>query len=319
KNSSSLTDVFTRQDLNSGKIEGICSVQDAKEKVIVELKADIKTKTFQKILQFLYTGTPRLSDDAETEELHEVKRVAKIFKMAELVTICENIEREEEFLNPSIGTFLNDAVGAKMKNMFLNKESACDVVFVVDGQKVYAHKAVLTARSDVMAAMFSGSFKESQAADIKEVPVPNATLENFMALLEYLYCDHAPLEDCNDLIGVLKLADENCQTRLVNMCELYISKEVDRACSNRIEKAEIDVVGLLNTAKILNAKQLADFCRHFISTNYDAFSRRKEFSALESSDRKYVQKNRWPPVSYLKELEAFEKEVNKKGEECAVM
>ena len=36
------------------------------------------------------------------------------------------------------------------------------------GQKVYAHKAVLTARSDVMAAMFSGSFKESQAADIKE-------------------------------------------------------------------------------------------------------------------------------------------------------
>ncbi|KAK3777159.1 hypothetical protein RRG08_057608 [Elysia crispata] len=134
KNSSSLTDVFTRQDLNSGKIEGICSVQDAKEKVIVELKADIKTKTFQKILQFLYTGTPRLSDDAETEELHEVKRVAKIFKMAELVTICENIEREEEFLNPSIGTFLNDAVGAKMKNMFLNKESACDVVFVVDGK-----------------------------------------------------------------------------------------------------------------------------------------------------------------------------------------
>ena len=82
------------------------------------------------------------------------------------------------------------------------------------------------------------------------MPVPNATLENFMALLEYLYCDHAPLEDCNDLIGVLKLADENCQTRLVNMCELYISKEVDRACSNRIEKAEIDVVGLLNTAKV---------------------------------------------------------------------
>ncbi|KAK3784285.1 hypothetical protein RRG08_037363 [Elysia crispata] len=76
--------------------------------------------------------------------------------------------------------------------------------------------------------MFSGSFKESQAADIKEEPVPNATVENFMALLKNLYCDRAPLEDCNDLVGVLKLADENCQTRLVNMCELYISKGVQQ-------------------------------------------------------------------------------------------
>ena len=79
-------------------------------------------------------GTPRLSEDAEAEELQEVKRVAGIFKMDELVTICENIEREEEFLNPSIGTFLNDEAGTKMKDMFLNKETDCDVVFVLDGK-----------------------------------------------------------------------------------------------------------------------------------------------------------------------------------------
>ena len=93
-------------------------------------------------------------------------------------------------------------------------------------------------------------FKSLFISLFSQVPIPNTSLDNFLALLEYLYSDHASLEDCSDLIGVLKLADEYCQPRLVNMCELYISKEVDRACSNRIERAEIDVIGLLNTAKV---------------------------------------------------------------------
>ncbi|GFR84194.1 rho-related protein racA-like [Elysia marginata] len=182
------------------------------------------------------------------------------------------------------------------------------------GQKVYAHKVVLSTRSDVMAAMFSGHFMESNPNQISEIPIPTASLENFQALLEYLYTDHAPLEESNDLTGTLTLADENCQSRLVNLCELYISKEVDRACRDRIERAEIDVVGLLNMANIFNAKQLTTFCLHFISTNYDAFSKRKEFPNLEPEDRKYLEEHRWPPLSYMIEVEEFEKELAKRGE-----
>lgn len=315
-------DGFDREDLNSGKIQGVCSVHDSEEGLVVELSADIKAKTFVRVLEFLYTGVPRIPEDTEEELISDLRRVANIFQMSYLATVCDNIVREEDFLNPSIGTYLNDETGRKMKQMYFNKKSHSDVVFLVDGQKVYAHKIILSTRSDVMAAMFSGNFMESTKGQINEIPISTTSLENFLALLEYLYTDHAPLEESNDLVGILTLADENCQSRLVNLCELYISKEVDRACRDRIERAEIDVIGLLNMANMFNAKQLTTFCLHFISTNYDAFSRRKEFTALESGDRKYVEENRWPPVSYLKEVEEFEKELAKRGEnidKCILM
>ena len=34
------------------------------------------------------------------------------------------------------------------------------------------------------------------------------------------------------------------------MCELYITKEVDRACAKQIEKSDIDVIGLLLTSQV---------------------------------------------------------------------
>ena len=73
--------------------------------------------------------------------------------------------------------------------------------------------------------------------------------ECFQALLEYLYTDHAPIED-GDSVGILTMADRYGQERLKNLCELYITKEVDRAVRDRIAKADIDVIGLLLGAQV---------------------------------------------------------------------
>lgn len=83
----------------------------------------------------------------------------------------------------------------------------------------------------------------------RQVEVPDTSLENFLALLEYLYTDHAPIEE-GDSVGIMVLADQYCQPRLVNLCELYITKEVDRSCSKCIETADIDVIGLLLTSQV---------------------------------------------------------------------
>lgn len=82
-----------------------------------------------------------------------------------------------------------------------------------------------------------------------QLKIQNTTCECFLALLEYLYTDHAPIEG-GDAVGILVLADEYCQPRLLNLCELYITKEVDRSCTKNIEKADIDVIGLLLTAQV---------------------------------------------------------------------
>ncbi|XP_071101389.1 rho-related protein racA-like [Haliotis cracherodii] len=317
------TETLTREDLNSGKVEGITFVSDTDCKtkpghVTIQLSADIAAATFTHVLEFLYTGTPRLPDDVSEQCLQDVIRVAKIFRLPQLVTICHNVLNEEEVLNPSIGTFLNDETAAKMKELYFNKPEEADVVFDIGGIEVYAHKVVLVSRCDVMAAMFGGAFMEAFKSGMCKLKIQNTSCECFLALLEYLYTDHAPIEG-GDAVGILVLADEYCQPRLVNLCELYITKEVDRSCTKNIEKSDIDVIGLLLTAQRHNAAQLSKWCLHFISSNYIAFSQRPEFNMLKGDNEVYVEENRWPPLSYIIEVEEYEKKVTELGGTCSVM
>ncbi|VDI62241.1 Hypothetical predicted protein [Mytilus galloprovincialis] len=312
------------EELNSGRIEGIAAVylseENHKAKITtVEISANITAKTFARVLEFIYTGVPRIPEIHEDlSEVQELCRVAKIFKLSMLETICRNIENEEDFLNPSIGTYLNDETGKEMKTLFFNKPSCCDVIFKVEDQSIYASKVVLCARCPVMAAMFSGKFVESDNEILTEVKIPNTSVECFLALLEYMYTDHAPIEE-TDSVGIVVLADEYGQSRLVGLCELYITKEVDKSVTKRIEKAEIDVIGLLLTAQAYNANQLAGWCLHFISSNYIAFEKRQDFSKLKGENKDHVEEHRWPPLSYLKEVEVYESDMKKRGEKCRIM
>ena len=79
------------------------------------------------------SGVPKFSQNTTEEDLDNVINVSKMFKLHQLQTICENVKREEEFLNPSIGTYFNDQVGERLKNMFLNKSMFADIIFKVEG------------------------------------------------------------------------------------------------------------------------------------------------------------------------------------------
>ena len=82
-----------------------------------------------------------------------------------------------------------------------------------------------------------------------QIKLPGTSSESFLAFLEYLYTDHSPIEE-TDSVGLLVLADEYGQKRLLNLCELYITKEVDKHVAKNIEKSDIDVIGLLLTSQV---------------------------------------------------------------------
>ncbi|XP_052774925.1 rho-related protein racA-like [Mya arenaria] len=323
-------DNFSFEQLNSGAVPGIAAVygKDAEVKgegqtrvhTVVELSEDILAKTFIRVLEFLYSGVPRFPDPDEVseDEIKDLERVAKIFRLSYLETICNNLLTEQEFLNPSIGTFLNDETGARMKQLFFNNADGADVVFNVGGSHIYANKCVLSTRCDVMAAMFSGNFVESKS-NMTEIHIPNTTEETFLAFLEYLYTDHSPIED-SDAVVIIVLADEYGQRRLINLCELYITKEIDRSVTKQIERSEIDVIGLLLTSQAYNASQIANWCLFFIASNYLAFEKRPEFPQLKGDNKNYVEENRWPPLSYLKDVEEYDRKYGSKSKDaCAVM
>lgn len=119
---------------------------------------------FKRCLQFVYTGVVELNKDSEL--LNETITAAQMFNLPELQLICENAKNGDEFLNPSIGTWLNDRNSAVSKELFLNKQLFSDVRFCVEGEKVYAHRLVLCTRCDVMAAMLTGGFMESGISEV---------------------------------------------------------------------------------------------------------------------------------------------------------
>lgn len=82
-------------------------------------------------------GVPDLPDDILDEDVVELARVAKIFNLPRLETICSNLQTEQEFLNPSIGTFLNDETGQRVKQLFLNQATLADVIFEFNGNLAF--------------------------------------------------------------------------------------------------------------------------------------------------------------------------------------
>ena len=79
--------------------------------------------SFKRCLEFLYTGFVDLQKDSEG--LEETLKAAQLFNLPEPQLIVENAKKEEEFLNPSIGTWLNDRNSSVAKQLFLNKVFAC--------------------------------------------------------------------------------------------------------------------------------------------------------------------------------------------------
>lgn len=51
----------------------------------------------------------------------------------------------------------------KLQNVCLDQSLFADIVFELDDGACAAHKSMLSARCDVMKAMFGGDFRESQA------------------------------------------------------------------------------------------------------------------------------------------------------------
>ena len=76
------------------------------------------------------------------------------------------------------------------------------------------------------------------------------TIETFLLMLEYLYTGNVAL-DCEnvDLAALLMLSDQYNITRLTNLCELHLTKRVNRKVP--VETSDIDdVIGLLNISKV---------------------------------------------------------------------
>lgn len=314
---------YTMHDLHSGKINGIVEIEQkgnnfgqGHRHTVVKLSSDIKPKIFVRVLEFLYSGEPKFTNEKDDlEVLVAVIRVAETFQLPRLSEICQNIQNGQGVLNPSISSFVIENLRYTMKELYFNSPEMADITFSIEGKRVYAHKSVLSARCETMAVMFGGQFAEGQTA-MSEVEIPDASAECFLALLEYLYTDYAPSEDV-DVMELVVLADKYGVKRLLHLCESIITKDISKNFADRKVKRDTNVIGVLQMSQNYNAVQLTNWCLHYISTRYKFFKNQKEFSSLSADNKAYIEENRWPPLSYLHQLEEYERTI--KGDNCVIL
>ncbi|KAF4695695.1 Leucine-zipper-like transcriptional regulator 1 [Perkinsus olseni] len=161
-----------------------------------------------------------------------------------------------------------------------------DVVFLVDGRRLLANKALLASRSEHFCAMFfscglreaarrcqsskarvcgdestSYAVQPPSQSDLLEVPITDVDYDTFNLLLEYIYTDKVhPDLNTGQALSLLITAGMFCIDRLRAICEDIVRHNI--TIQNCVE--------VLITAHHHNADGLKEICLEFLLSNEEA-------------------------------------------------
>uniref|UniRef100_A0A182N7R5 BTB domain-containing protein n=1 Tax=Anopheles dirus TaxID=7168 RepID=A0A182N7R5_9DIPT len=157
--------------------------------------------------------------------------------------------------NPSKDEIVHtDVLAAQMVKMYMNGDYA-DVLFVVENERIPAHRMFLAARSDYFRALLYGGLKESNQKEVKL----SVRLKPFKYLLKYMYSgklslNHIKLEDILDTLG---LTDVFNLSVLKTAISEYLCKVISLS----------NVCTVLNSAQIYALSGLISQCHSFMDVN----------------------------------------------------
>ena len=103
----------------------------------------------------------------------------------------------------------------------LNDKDTSDVQLSVQDQVLYAHREVLSQRSEYFKTMFFGGLQESQAIDTIKVLEYDFNPSVFHNVLTYIYTGGTDITTEN-VVEVLYISDYFCLNDLADLCDEYV-------------------------------------------------------------------------------------------------
>lgn len=205
---------------------------------VVDVSKAITPAAMLQCIRYLYTG----EIDTSNCPISEIQDAADLISVSNLQVYLTSIQKQDLLKNPSVDMKYLDKLKLQLKDVCLDKSLYADVLFRLDDGFCSAHRPLLMARCEMMAAMFSGDFRESSA---KVVHFPGVTSKCFRQLLTYLYQDSLCSEvNASNCLELIKLADQLCLPRLVALIEERVVEELsdtDRHVSAKEESTLMNV------------------------------------------------------------------------------
>eukprot|EP01117_Protostelium_nocturnum_P016633 TRINITY_DN6632_c0_g1_i1.p1 TRINITY_DN6632_c0_g1~~TRINITY_DN6632_c0_g1_i1.p1 ORF type:complete len:601 (-),score=154.37 TRINITY_DN6632_c0_g1_i1:89-1891(-) len=223
------------------------------------LISDVEPHVFIGLLGYIYTD--KISNDKAV--LTKLIPVADRFGLLRLKKLCVDATTNIPVVIPD-SSFQKDMRGA------VNNPNYSDVILIVEDQKIFCHRVILSQHQYFKTMLGAGStkMKESSLAEIK---IEEVSYDAFLALLHYCYTwDIADLNP-DSVIELFQCADLFLLEGLRHTCESYICKFIskDSAC---------ELFVLAETYKSLFLKEA---CFDFIVDHYEKLSKTKEFSEMK--------------------------------------
>ena len=153
-----------------------------------------------------------------------------------------------------------------MKEM-VNDEEYSDVTFIVEGQPVYALRAVLVKRCEHFAAMFRSGMRESEQG--VEIPIPNVSRAVFLLILEYLYTDSVIIE-LEHAVELYIASDLYQIATLRDMCCVVVRRNIGSE----------NAAYLLQSAHDAHCQVIKDVAMEYIVANFDVVSKSEGIKAV---------------------------------------
>ncbi|EDV95344.1 BTB/POZ domain-containing protein 9 [Drosophila grimshawi] len=171
--------------------------------------------------------------------------------LATLASVKSNTDSPTEYTDE---IDLGDRFSADIARLCMNDRYA-DVEFIVEEQRLPAHRAILAARSKYFRALLYGGMSEGTQRQISlEVP-----LVPFKVLLRYIYS------------GILKLAtlDEDAVIDALGMANQFGFQDLEMAISKYLRQylALNNVCMILDAARLYNLDELTQVCLMFMDRN----------------------------------------------------
>ena len=172
---------------------------------------------------------------------------------------------KDDFLNPqsSLSSDLEEA---------LKLADFTDMTIVCDKKEFHCHKFILSARSEVFAAMLRHEFLEKQNSRVDVKEIDSETME---LLLYYIYTGQVKDFSRVSVVDLFKAADRYRLEDLKHVCEEELIERVDAS----------NAADILSLAHKYNAQPLKSFSLAMISRNVEEVMRSPGWKELIQSDQ----------------------------------
>ena len=109
----------------------------------------------------------------------------------------------------------------------ISNEDDCDVIFVVQDQRISAHIKFLSLKSIVFRELFTNS-NDCEAKDKLIMSIQDFSFSAFKSLIHYLYCDELIVQDSNNLqlfVDMIKLSENYKTYKYLDVVSKYINSK----------------------------------------------------------------------------------------------